>query len=63
MRTATWKDPAAWGIMLVDLAKHIASAYEQSGGLNQAAALSRIKQGFDTEWESPTDRPSGRVTP
>lgn len=27
-----WDDPAAWGVMLVDLAKHVASAYQQTTG-------------------------------
>ena len=26
-----WKDPATWGLMLVDLAKHVANAYSQQG--------------------------------
>jgi hypothetical protein len=63
MRTATWKDPAAWGIILVDLANHIANAYEQSEGLERAIVLARIKQGFDAEWLAPTDRPRGTATP
>ncbi len=28
-RAETWTDPATWGIMLVDFAKHIADAYER----------------------------------
>ena len=27
---SVWEDPAAWGIALVDLARHIARAYEKS---------------------------------
>lgn len=57
--TGIWDDPAAWGMMLVDLARHIANAYEQTEGLDADDVLSRIKQGFDAEWESPTDVPSG----
>jgi hypothetical protein len=48
-----WKDPAAWGIMLVDLAKHVASGDEFTD------VLTRIKEGFDAEWEAATDTPSG----
>ena len=47
-------DPAAWGIILVDIAKHIAAAYQQRGFLPQEKALARLKQGFDAEWDSPT---------
>ncbi|MBE3038142.1 MAG: DUF5076 domain-containing protein [Chloroflexi bacterium] len=59
--TGVWEDPAAWGIMLVDLAKHIAKAYSQTQGHDYASALARIKEGFDVEWDSATDRPTGRV--
>jgi len=47
-----WADPAAWGIMLVDLARHVARAYEQAGAMSQAQALARLREGFDSEWAS-----------
>ena len=50
--TGVWENPAAWGIMLVDLAKHIAKSYE---GMNEADVLESIKQGFDAEWNSATE--------
>ncbi len=53
----TWEDPAAWGLMLVDLAKHISMAYQNSFGIEANEALKRIKSGFDAEWELPTDIP------
>ena len=56
-----WEDPAAWGIMLVDLARHVARAYEQTQGQTFESALARIREGFDAEWESPTDEPTGGV--
>jgi hypothetical protein len=56
-----WNDPALWGMMLVDLARHIANAMEQAMGMNQDLILQRLKAGFDAEWESPTDEPIGRV--
>jgi hypothetical protein len=56
---SVWEDPAAWGLALVDLARHIASAYEQSGGPSAEDALARIRAGFDAEWENPTDEPQG----
>lgn len=51
-----WDDPAAWGLMLVDLAKHVANAYEKDGK-DREAALNRILDGFRAEMESPTDEP------
>jgi|SRR5688500_19857635 hypothetical protein len=56
-----WDDPAAWGMMLVDLARHIADAYQQIDRMKSAAALERIKLGLDAEWNSPTDTPSGSL--
>jgi hypothetical protein len=52
----TWKDPAAWGLMLVDLARHAAQAYERDGH-NRDEVLARIRAGLDAEWTSPTDSP------
>lgn len=50
----TWKDPAAWGLLLADLAQHAARAYEQQG-LSEHEALDRIWQGLRAERSSPTD--------
>jgi len=46
--------------MLVDLAKHVANAY-QSRGMDIAVALQRVREGFDAEWDSATDEPSGNI--
>ncbi len=61
LATGLWDDPASWGIMLVDLAKHVANAYEQTTGQNRDDVLNRIKAGFDAEWEKETDTPTGRL--
>jgi hypothetical protein len=61
--TGVWKDPGAWGIMLVDLAKHIAAAYEQTQMFSASEALARIKSGFDAEWSVPTSDVTGSVEP
>ena len=53
--TGLWPDPAAWGILLVDLARHIARAYEQTDGLRQDDTLARIRSGIDAEWSHNTD--------
>jgi hypothetical protein len=49
-----WKDSAAWGLLLVDLARHISKMYAQHGQ-NENDVLKRIKMGFDAEWNAPTD--------
>jgi len=54
-----WKDPAAWGLLLVDLARHVANAYAIAEGRDRAETLARVKAGFDAEWNKPTDKPTG----
>lgn len=59
MATGLWDDPAAWGIMLVDLARHLARASKQTHGLDFDSTLARIRSGIDAEWSVDTD--PGRV--
>lgn len=59
LATKLWAEPANWGLMLVDLAKHIANAYEQTEGRDRSQVLARIHEGFEAEWTAPTDTPSG----
>ncbi len=49
LRFGVWEDPAAWGLMLADLARHIANAYEQDGSLDRAQALQRITKALQVE--------------
>lgn len=51
-----WKDPAAWGLLLVDVARHVSRAYAADGS-DERAVLARIRSGFDAEWGNPTDVP------
>lgn len=53
----TRQDPFAWGLLLVDIARHAARAYANTGALSEQQALERIKQGFEAEWSSATDEP------
>lgn len=61
LATDLWDDPANWGIMLVDLAKHIANAYGETSEIGLAQALARLKEGFDAEWGTPTNEPTSNV--
>jgi len=56
-----WDDPATWGIMLVDLARHVANYYRTQRGMDPNAGLTRIRTLFDAEWDSPTSDVSGVV--
>ncbi len=59
--TGLWRDPATWGLVLADLARHLARAYEQTQGMSPNDVLQRIRAGFEAEWEHPTDEPTGGV--
>jgi hypothetical protein len=50
LRTDQWDDPAAWGILLVDVMRHVARAYGDTNPAAAAEALARVKAGFDAEW-------------
>lgn len=54
-------DPATWGIVLADIARHVAKAYELAGTVPENEALSRIKKLLDAEWNAPTDMPEGKL--
>ena len=56
-----WPDPGAWGIMLVDLARHVENVYQQTKGLDNGEVLVRIREAFEAEWNHPTDSPKGSV--
>ncbi len=60
LKTGVWEDPAAWGLMLADIARHVANAHS-AGGADREQALQRVVQGFQIEMQSPTDEPGGVV--
>jgi Domain of unknown function (DUF5076) len=63
IRSGAWDDPFAWGIVLADLARHIALAHEmQDEKIDKEAFLERLLEGFSAEIDSPTDEPEGEVT-
>lgn len=44
-----WNDPGAWGLLLADIARHVAAAYTCEG-LSAAETLARIKQFMNAEF-------------
>jgi len=56
LRLGVWEDPAAWGIMLADLAKHIANSYEQDAALDKLNVFQRIKSTFEIEMSAAVDK-------
>ncbi len=61
LKIGVWNDPAAYGLLLCDLARHFANAYQQEQGLDFDATLARIRAGFDAEMNYPTDMPKGGI--
>ena len=63
IRSGAWEDPFAWGIVLADLARHVALDHQlQNEGTDPEAFLNRLLEGFEAEIENPTDEPEGEVT-
>lgn len=57
-----WGQPAAWGIILSDIARHVADAYHKSEGRAKAQTMQEILAIFVAEFQSPTDVPKGDFT-
>ena len=48
-------DPATWGIMIADIARHAARVYAAEMDMSEDAALERIRSLFQAELDRPTD--------
>jgi hypothetical protein len=48
-------DPQAWGMVLADLARHVARIYKTEDGVAEEETIERIRNLFDAEMDSPTD--------
>ena len=58
-----WPDDtvaAGWGILLSDIARHVADAVQQTKNLNKAKTLSEIRAVFNSELDKPTAEVSGK---
>lgn len=63
LRSGAWEDPFAWGIVLADLARHVANAHSiQNPEVDKEVFLDRLLEGFEAEIANPTDDPEGEVT-
>jgi hypothetical protein len=49
----------AWGILLSDIARHVANAMRDSKGTAPEETLEIIRDHFNTELDSPTESPEG----
>jgi hypothetical protein len=63
IQSGAWEDPFAWGIVLADLARHIALAHRmQNSKVDPEAFMERLLEGFQAEIDNPTDEPEGEIT-
>ncbi len=62
INVGVWEDPMAWGIVLADLAGHLANAYAQEAGLDRQETLQKIRGLFNVELDTPTDTPKGKIS-
>lgn len=61
IRTGVWEDAGAWGVMLADLARHIANAFEMQEGRDPLRTLDEIKAAFEAELQVPAKPMRGEL--
>jgi hypothetical protein len=59
LRPETWKDASSWGIVLADVARHVANAVKDVNGDDPAITVARIRAMFNRELSDPTDEATG----
>jgi len=63
LNISAWKDDQAqirWGILLSDIARHVADALYQSTHADRQQTLSKIRAVFDSELNDPTAETQGK---
>ena len=53
--TNAFERPAVWGVLLVDIARHVARMYSQEGTALRDQALDEIYRTLQAEWSIPDD--------
>ena len=48
-------DPEAWGMLIADIARHVARIYATEAKFSETETLERIRSLFNAEMDSPTD--------
>jgi hypothetical protein len=57
---SAFDDPAVWGVLLADIANHVANALSECEGADRATVLAAIRRAFEVEMGSPTDEHTGQ---
>lgn len=55
-----WDDVDAWGLVLADVARHVANALRDANGADVEDSLDRIRYMFNVELLNPKDTPQGK---
>jgi Domain of unknown function (DUF5076) len=48
-------DPEAWGMLIADIARHIARIYAKESAMSEDAVLERVRAIFEAEMDAPSD--------
>jgi hypothetical protein len=48
-------DPEAWGMLIADVARHVARIYAGEKQMSEEETLSRVRAIFEAEMDAPTD--------
>jgi len=48
-------EPHTWGVLLVDLARHVARIYAEEAEMSEEHALAQIREMLEAEWDRSTD--------
>ena len=54
------RERIAWGILLTDVARHVADALYGSKGWDKAETIREIRRVFNAELDAPTAEPEGK---
>jgi len=61
LRPELWDDPANWGILLADVARHVADAIHELNGADPDETIAQIQDNFNNELDDPTDEQTGQL--
>ncbi len=59
LNVAIWDEVGNWGILLADVARHVANAQYELNGKDREESVRQIRLLFEAELDSPTDTPKG----
>jgi hypothetical protein len=48
-------DPQAWGMLIADIARHVARIYKTEDNVPEDETIARIRDIFDAEMDAPSD--------